>query len=54
VPLPCTQILPHIDEGHKIKAFIGIEEVELQHSTTIAGTSAEAAVGSSQNDGGGS
>jgi hypothetical protein len=29
-PLPSTQTLPHITEGHEIEAFAEIEEVELQ------------------------
>jgi hypothetical protein len=51
-PLPSTQVLTQIAEGHEIEAFAKIEEVELQHATNVTSTSA-GAVGSSQNSGGG-
>jgi hypothetical protein len=47
-PLPSTQTLPAIDEGHEIEAFIEIEEVELQQAANIVGSFA-GAVSSSQN-----
>jgi hypothetical protein len=43
--------LLNIIEGQEIKAFIKIEELELQQAVNVAGTSA-GATGSSQNVGG--
>jgi hypothetical protein len=51
VPLPSTQALPHITEGHEIEAFSEIKELELQHATNVADTSAGVA-SSRQNAGG--
>jgi hypothetical protein len=50
-PLPSTQTLSDIVEGHKIEAFTKIEEVELQHATKVCDTSIRVTE-SSQNNGG--
>jgi hypothetical protein len=42
-PLPSTQVLLDIAEGQEVEAFTEIEEVELQHTANVTGTSAKAA-----------
>jgi hypothetical protein len=39
------QTLPRIDEVHEIETFADIDEIELQHAATIAGTSARVMTG---------